>query len=399
MGMQKLYQSRTIIKYLSLCLFLVVGIFLVSNLNKAFGCGGSCVTNPLATPANQITETCTDTEKCTLTNPGNRVPVYACAPDASCGASDDVINAVTGGCGGPCNTGSGQTNCPSNSTCVAVGYGYGQCIVNTELCGVLEEEDSDADDDDDGVNDEYRDSIDTTLGRCTDNSDCPAGSTCQFQDPIGGPVGFFCRSMGDTVPGTCDPDGDDCGTGYKCEFNDSIHGSAGFYCVPDGETCTGCDICSIGRVGPRGGCPATEICACVGTSCACRSQQVPCEYTLEGCGDGVDPLDPTAPSSFTFDIIPWIINMYNLSKGRGFEDFAGIIFRIALPIAVVIGMIMVGVAGLGIMTSEGDPSKAMNAKNQLTSAIIGLFFVIMGAGVLRALINTLFSGDGTIPGL
>lgn len=149
--------------------------------------------------------------------------------------------------------------------------------------------------------------------------------------------------------------------------------------VPCGDTGTN------GKCGGDGGCGNTSRCTYSGIGWEC----------IPDTGCGYVPGEPTEgagqPASFKLDLYPDLSNLYDLAKGKSVETFIGILYRIALPIAVVLGMLMVGVAGIGLMTSEGDPSKAMNAKDQLSSAIIGLLFVMLGVGVLRALISTLFT--------
>lgn len=255
---------------------------------------------------------------------------------------------------------------------------------------------------------------------------CPSGEECVVVAPGTSFSSYACQSAADT-PGVCGYNRQygTCSAGRECVVINAGTSFSTWACQDHSPTDSTCG----------GGCPPTESCQpCPDSPYACwqcrpRSEEEHAEGeydTMAECnaacigicraatgggyyctpssddwedepGGGTGEAGP--PASFTFDILPWIRNMYELSHGRSLDTFAGILYRIALPIAVVLGMIMVGVAGLGIMTSEGDPSKAMNAKNQLTSAIIGLLFVLLGAGILRALINTLFTGDGTITGL
>lgn len=91
-----------------------------------------------------------------------------------------------------------------------------------------------------------------------------------------------------------------------------------------------------------------------------------------------------------------LVNFAEIAAGygesEGAKNFLGLAYQAILPIVIILGMIFVAVAGYGIMTSQGDPTKAQEAKEQLTSAIMGLLFILLGAGILRAIISTLIEG-------
>ncbi len=81
--------------------------------------------------------------------------------------------------------------------------------------------------------------------------------------------------------------------------------------------------------------------------------------------------------------------------GKGF-DVSGlikIVYNITLPLAIIIGFILIVVGGYMFMTSQGDPKKTMEAKEQLTSAIMGMLFVLLSIGILRILIGSLITGS------
>ena len=50
--------------------------------------------------------------------------------------------------------------------------------------------------------------------------------------------------------------------------------------------------------------------------------------------------------------------------------------RMLIPVALIIGFFMIAKAGYILMTSEGDPQKVTQGREDLTSAIMGLLFVI-----------------------
>ena len=46
------------------------------------------------------------------------------------------------------------------------------------------------------------------------------------------------------------------------------------------------------------------------------------------------------------------------------------------------------------MTSQGDPQKVSKGKEDLTSAIMGLLFVLLSIGILRVIINGIVGTAG-----
>jgi len=72
-----------------------------------------------------------------------------------------------------------------------------------------------------------------------------------------------------------------------------------------------------------------------------------------------------------------------------FETFINIIFDILLPISIIIGVLLIGRAGYMLMTSQGDPARTQEGKEHLTSAIMGLLFVLLAIGILQTIVKTL----------
>lgn len=64
-------------------------------------------------------------------------------------------------------------------------------------------------------------------------------------------------------------------------------------------------------------------------------------------------------------------------------------YNIILPVAIVIGLFLIVINGYGLMTSQGDPRKVQTSKEGLTSAIIGLLFVLLATAILRVLLKSL----------
>jgi len=70
-----------------------------------------------------------------------------------------------------------------------------------------------------------------------------------------------------------------------------------------------------------------------------------------------------------------------------------IINGIMLPIVIIVGMFIIVRAGYKILTSQGNPQELQTGKENLTSAIIGLIFVLMAVSILRVIIKALITGD------
>ncbi len=66
------------------------------------------------------------------------------------------------------------------------------------------------------------------------------------------------------------------------------------------------------------------------------------------------------------------------------------LYKLGLPVAIVIGLALIIINGYGIMTSEGDPRKVQTAKENLFSAIMGLVFVLLALVIYRVIVSSLF---------
>ncbi len=75
------------------------------------------------------------------------------------------------------------------------------------------------------------------------------------------------------------------------------------------------------------------------------------------------------------------------------SDLFSIINGIMLPIVIIVGMFIIVLAGYKILTSQGNPQELQTGKENLTSAIIGLIFVLMAVSILRVIIKALITGD------
>lgn len=65
------------------------------------------------------------------------------------------------------------------------------------------------------------------------------------------------------------------------------------------------------------------------------------------------------------------------------EAFVGKVFAILLSLSGGIALILIIISGYRLMTSQGNPEKVQAAREQLTSAIIGLLFIIFSLAILQ----------------
>jgi hypothetical protein len=75
-----------------------------------------------------------------------------------------------------------------------------------------------------------------------------------------------------------------------------------------------------------------------------------------------------------------------------YEDLLKKITTLLIPIALgVFGIPLIIINGYKILTSQGDPKRVQEGKEGLTSAIIGLVFVLLAMSILRVILNTVFN--------
>jgi len=65
------------------------------------------------------------------------------------------------------------------------------------------------------------------------------------------------------------------------------------------------------------------------------------------------------------------------------QGFTKSLFGIVLSISGGIALLLIIISGYRLMTSGGNAEKVAGAKEQLTSAIVGLFFIIFSIVILQ----------------
>ena len=81
---------------------------------------------------------------------------------------------------------------------------------------------------------------------------------------------------------------------------------------------------------------------------------------------------------------------------RDIGAIIGLLYNILYPVAIIYGILQIILAGYGIMKSEGNPKVLDTAKENLTSSIIGVLFVMLAVIILRIIIKAFLYNDITI---
>lgn len=237
-----------------------------------------------------------------------------------------------------------------------------------------------------------------------EQSNCCSGSICQ-QGVMGG--------QNTCVPAPCNTH-NDCPSGFTC--TQGVMGTPKT-CVYTATTCTNGQDPVM--------CKKNEDC-CEGSTCTPQSMGTSkCVFTATTCVNGRDPTrcdrpgeqsnccegkictenSLTPPTCQASDQkrsniplnIPCVPNTngdgYLCDTGLGFglqirTDPAGFvqsIFGILLSISGSIALVLIIISGYQLMVSRANPEKIQAAKERLTSAIIGLLFIILSLVILQVI--------------
>jgi len=121
---------------------------------------------------------------------------------------------------------------------------------------------------------------------------------------------------------------------------------------------------------PLDDCPASDRLADPGVGCT----------SLEVCCKGFGPPVPKPPSL--------------IYKGPVIENLEDIIGPVAAMLyygGLAIGFFFIILSGYRLMTSEGDPQRVKGAQEQLTSAIIGIVFILLSVTIIRIIMDSILN--------
>ncbi len=74
---------------------------------------------------------------------------------------------------------------------------------------------------------------------------------------------------------------------------------------------------------------------------------------------------------------------------NGLGSFMEAIINFAIPLSAVSVFVLLSFAAYKLMTSQGNPDKLQDAKEQISNAIIGFIFIILSVAILALLSNIL----------
>ncbi|OGC45803.1 hypothetical protein A3F07_01195 [candidate division WWE3 bacterium RIFCSPHIGHO2_12_FULL_38_15] len=235
--------------------------------------------------------------------------------------------------------------------------------------------------------------------------ECDTGAECKsfYCDPSNG----ICACIPDgtnveAVGGSCG----DCCSGSCTTGTRFCKTRAAGECANIGEDCSsawGKPCCITGSVECkyRYSAPGGSLCERK-TSGSCKSWGNICGGAADSscCPDGSgNPVNCVATTGGRYqcggDTFDWGIPPLIEYTGPilNLEQIVTVLYRILFPIGVAFGAFMVIKAGYTIMTSEGEPAKVTEAKEDLTAAVVGLLFVLLSAVILRVIISSLLGAD------
>ena len=70
---------------------------------------------------------------------------------------------------------------------------------------------------------------------------------------------------------------------------------------------------------------------------------------------------------------------------NGLGSFMEAIINFAIPLSAVSVFVLLSFAAYKLMTSQGNPDKLQDAKEQISNAIIGFIFIILSVAILALL--------------
>lgn len=199
-----------------------------------------------------------------------------------------------------------------------------------------------------------------------------------------------CKALGCKKQGgvwVCDSTVDECKAGFTCPTDFKIIAEQAFVLTyPPGKIPSNCTQTS----------PSPPTYDCVFTNICTKATVPPSGKQCTGKGKGVCSIENgLLVDKCCFGFMPKVDGnncTCDESKDAVIRLY-GIIGGIMIPVSIIIGMFLIVLKGYKIMTSQGDPAKLQEGKEGLTSAIIGLIFVVMAVSILRVIIKSLISGD------
>jgi len=126
-----------------------------------------------------------------------------------------------------------------------------------------------------------------------------------------------------------------------------------------------------------------QICCTEANESSCDSPSLICvsgfccldENPVDGKCDGSNPEEPYKGPIYNGPII------------ESLEEILNPAVRILYYGGLFVGIFFIILSGYKLMTSEGDPQKTREAQEQLTSAIIGIIFILLSTTIIRIIMS------------
>ena len=77
-----------------------------------------------------------------------------------------------------------------------------------------------------------------------------------------------------------------------------------------------------------------------------------------------------------------------------FDEAAAMFYNVLFPVGIALGILAIITAGYAFLTSQGQPDRVKDAREKLTSAVVGILFIVLSLVILRVIIGTLFGQPG-----
>jgi len=212
---------------------------------------------------------------------------------------------------------------------------------------------------------------------CNNSTKCDSGLEC---------YGGVCKNIGSEPETDCNESNELCcydgwgGSGNTCQIIDAVP-PAYEDCYCEGDL-----VCT--KQGTKGICTNPVSCGELGLVCCdppltpCNDPTLTCSSTTGLCGVWEEPGPPPPPEL-----------VYKGPVIEKLEDIIGPASKILYSGGLVIGFFFIILSGYRLMTSQGDPQKAKEAQEQLTSAVVGTIFILLSANILRIIIKIITDID------
>ncbi|HBI35804.1 TPA: hypothetical protein DDY47_02625 [candidate division WWE3 bacterium] len=153
-------------------------------------------------------------------------------------------------------------------------------------------------------------------------------------------------------------------------------------------TCLGTDICDATKAdaaSPKGYCVPQGTCGNLDGTCCTTGDA--CNNTAWTCLNGYCRADVPEDINDT-----WSAGSFPVYRGPIISDIAGLlapVFRILFYTGIFVGILGIIYSGYLLISSEGDPGRVKEGKDQFTAAILGTLFVLLSVFILRVIINSI----------